>query len=199
VFSAAHETATKRSLTTPEEAKGNIDEQNENYARRVKAMEDDLALRHQFFAALSGVYVGEARSIVTNEVTHQVNITVVPSLPPYPNTGRVRTIEELEYELNNLYLNIESLDSHDTIAYGCVFQAVRPDMNRGTLQLVADMCVKTLSLQIAMSGRLSSLTSAEVASGVFSGEIENVEIMKGFSNSNVSGVRHSLNLKKQGR
>ena len=181
------------------EAKGNIDEENENYARRVAAMEADLALRHQFFAALSGTYIGEAVTNTQGKSTHNVKVTIVASLPPYPDTGRVRTIEELEYELNNLYLNIETLDYDDarTIVYGCVFHGIRPDMNRGTLQLVSDKCVKTLSVELAMSGSQASLNGREIAAKVFSGEIVSVDRIVGHSNSSVSGVRHALNLKKQ--
>ena len=182
------------------QAEGVVEQENRNLAQRASEMEEDLYLRHQYFSALSGVYEGVASSQVENGevLEHSFRLTITPSLPPYPNSGRVRTIEELEYELNNLYLTVETLEKHENVVYGCVFDGLRPDMQRGTLQLVDESCVKTFSLRLSQPSDVD-VNSSDVAAQVYSGSMNDVLSIQGVSNSSVTGRQHQIRVTKEQR
>jgi hypothetical protein len=68
----------------------------------------------------------------------------------------VRTLGEIEADLNNLYLNAQSFQWSPTrsVASGCVFEEIRPDMKTGQFNLISSQCQSVYSLQLSSTQTL---------------------------------------------
>lgn len=120
---------------------------------RSKEMESDLSKRQLFYSAVSGIFEGTMKGSDPKE-EFKVRFTFTPSLPPYRAT-RIRSLEEIASDLNNLYFNVQVIQwaedgtNSNTLAFGCVFQNVRPDLLTGQMNLVASDCPSIYSLSLA--------------------------------------------------
>jgi hypothetical protein len=168
--------------------------QNDNLNKRAQSMEEELAQRHKFFQGTSGTYSGKAYG--PNGNPFMTKITLTPSLPPYPSNGRVRTVEEVTHDLNNLYFNAEVLDTDvaGTIAAGCIFKAVRPDLKKGTIHLVSEDCRKTYHFAVS---DLTEEKSDAVAARLVNGSLDTAPGLKGKMISTVTAGTYTFSLKRE--
>lgn len=155
---------------------------NENLAKKSKGMEDDLAQRHRFYQALKGKYEGSFQSEI-GEINFR--ITFSPSLPPY-QTNRVRQLEEVTADLNNLYLNIQVIQwnpSASTSAVGCRVSQVRPDIKNGEITIASESCPNLYRLKIAEMSNASSedivAQSRRISQWISDGRMDRVEAVIG--------------------
>lgn len=155
-------------------AKKSIEVENNNRAARAREMEEDLLRRHRFYQALKGTYEGK----FADETGAQWNIrfTFVPSLPPY-KTERVRAIEEIVADINNLYLNVQVVQWSGTrsAAAGCKAENIRPDIERGEVSIATSSCPVLYSLSLSIEGDPSGPVdrggrSAEISRRLVTGE-----------------------------
>jgi hypothetical protein len=154
----------------------------EYLAKRSGEMERDLNLRQKFYQGVRGTYEG---TLQTEKGVFSIRFTLVPSLPPFP-TGRVRALDEVVYDLNNLHFNVQVVQwnpSNKLSAVGCRFEKVRPDLVRGEIHLAAESCPNLYVFQIGEPARRSQdgkskqvdLTeSAHVASMLMEGKLDHV-------------------------
>lgn len=198
----------KARLEGREAAREQIEAENE----RARQMEADLERRHRFFEALTGIYEGEIR--LSDGSVNRARVSFSPSLPRYPRSDRVRTIDELSYEINNLYLNAQVVTWSklaDTegrgseLAFGCVFEQVRPDLAQGRMHLVSENCKHTYTLYLseldAGTGEIVRAdypidASSAIASQVGTGQIRSVEGLVGHKQSNLSSTLFELSVRK---
>lgn len=113
--------------------------ENENLSNRAEQMERDLQRRHRFYQAIKGTYEGQ---IVARSETYGIRVTFTPSLAPMAHS-RVRQLEEIASDLNNLTLNAQILQwdaRNEATAIGCRVSSIRPDIEKGTVAISAESC-----------------------------------------------------------
>lgn len=118
---------------------GELDAENRNLAERARLAEQDLRRRYRFYSGISNDFVG---SFKINDNQYKMKMTFTPTLHVI-DTDRVRTLEEIQYDLDNLYLNAQVViwnEPNNIGTAGCVFEKVRPDIVSGELQLIANEC-----------------------------------------------------------
>lgn len=159
--------------------------ENENLAKKSKIMEEDLSRRHRFYQALKGKYEGSFQSGIG-----QINfrITFSPSLPPY-RTDRVRQLDEISSDLNNLFLNIQVVQWNptptpegDIAAVGCRVSQVKPDLMNGEITIASESCPNLYRLKISETGSTpedDGLQARSMAQLITEGKIERVETIIG--------------------
>lgn len=112
---------------------------NENTDKRAALLEFDLARKQSFFTALEGTYEG---AFLAGDKEFKTRITFIPSLPPYV-ANRVRTLEEVTSDLNNLSFTIQTTHWNSkgtTVAAGCIFAQIKPDYDNGQVVSAAENC-----------------------------------------------------------
>jgi hypothetical protein len=156
-----------------------IHNENANLARRVGEMEADLTTRQRFYQGVKGMYEGE---IQTEGGIYKIRMTLVPSLPPY-DSSRIRTIEEVAADLNNLYLNAHVIQWNPTnnlSAVGCRVGHIRPDIVSGEISIASENCPNLYTLTLTDLSPSRPVASAqELASRMIRGELENVTALQG--------------------
>lgn len=137
----------KARIEGEETARRQIDAENENKLMWTEAAEKELALRHRFYQAVSGIYEGVVSG---NGTTFNIRFNISPSLPPLPESNRTRTLEEVTAELNNLFLSVHVTEwTERGMGFGCVFEHIRPDMVNGKISLFSEECQRTFRISFS--------------------------------------------------
>lgn len=129
------------------QAEAEINASNSNLSAKAQLMEADLAIRHLFYQALKGSYEGV---LATERGEFNIRITLVPSLPPVIH-NRVRQLEEITSDLNNLYFHVQVLQwnpSNRLSSVGCRVENIRPDINKGEISITSSNCPNLYRLRI---------------------------------------------------
>lgn len=121
------------------ESEAGKDTQNKNQEEKARLMEQDLQRRYRFYKAVSENYSGEFKR---EKYSYVMKASFSPTFHVI-DSGRVRTLEEIQDDLNNLFLNARVVITDKAGDLGippCVFEKVRPDIMNGVIQLVAPSC-----------------------------------------------------------
>lgn len=122
-----------------------------NSLERAEEMEEDLTERRRFYSAIEGTYEGVSQ---TGTSGRNLRVVFTQTLPDYAS-DRVRTLQELEYEFQNLAFNVQVTSwASAGAAFGCIFENVRPDIESGVINLVSQQCGNTY--QFSLDGLESS-------------------------------------------
>ncbi len=173
----------KAALESESSTTSQVRVENDNLAAKAEKMEQDLAKRHRFYQAVKGSYEGDIR---TSLGTFNIRITLTPSLAPTP-VNRVRQLEEIASDLNNLNLNAQVVqwDPNNTnSAVGCRMSGVKADIVKGELAISTESCPNLYLIKITERGfSASSSENAEVAARVtrqvLNGDILEVDSISG--------------------
>lgn len=120
---------------------------NDNLARKAQLMEQDLRRRYRFYSGISHTYLAQFR---INERGYRARMVFSPTRH-IVDAGRTRTLEEIQDDLDNLFLNIRVSiwDDEGTIGTpGCTFEKVSPDIMSGKLELISAGCPLSYSLRL---------------------------------------------------
>ena len=112
---------------------------------RAKDMETDLRKRFRFYKGISYKFLG---TFEINGNVYRLKMTFSPTFF-VTETERVRTLEEIQEDLNNLYLSAQVVlwDEESVLGTsGCTFERVRPDLKTGKMNLISADCPLQLSL-----------------------------------------------------
>ncbi len=155
-------------ITGAAQAQRQIDATNTDLETKSKAMQTDLDTRQRFYQSVAGTYEGLMDGGKGAYQKLHTRFTLVPSLPPY-HTDRVRTLEEITADLNNLHLSVEVVqwDDETNAAFGCVFGNIQPDLTRGLIQLIAPDCPNAFTLWLGAD----HASSANLASQLLNSKI----------------------------
>lgn len=188
----------RAAIESQEAAKKQIEAENLNRDDRVYKAEQDLERRRRFIDALVGQYQGT----LTNERNKfLLKLKIGSSLPPYSPPDRVRSPEEVAFDLNNLFVNIQTSILADDGAGigGCAFESVRPGFENGKMSLISKECFTSYELEIsddADPDGSRSLRSGELPDKILAGTIREVLYLKGSSQS-VYGVSFQVALRRE--
>ena len=189
-------------------SEASIRAENANLASRASAMEEDLEKRRRFIDSIVGTYEGTATNIAGEQGS--IRLVIASSFPRSPSSGRPRSVEELAYELTNLHLNVQAvewsaLDNGSEIAFGCVFEEVRPNITDGSIHLMSEECKISYAFYAAELGNNGQLPVATVidanasralASEVVAGRVSEIAAFTGRKQSNLASKRMPVRLKK---
>lgn len=137
----------KAALEGESSSQSQVRVENANQSAKAQQMEKDLNRRHRFYQAVKGMYEGE---ISTNFGTFNIRITLNPSLAPM-NHNRVRQLEEISADLNNLMIQAQILQwdpKNEATAIGCRVSNIRPDIEKGTLAISTESCPNLYNISI---------------------------------------------------
>lgn len=180
--------------------------ENENIAKWSGELEEDLQTRQRFFRAIQGTFEGEIKS---GQTTYVMRLKLVPSIPPY-SVNRTRTLEEIRFELLNLYFKVlvqRWKKGKPATSVGCRFEEIRPDMERGQVNLASEDCANFYSVNIAgpdvgSAGVEKILTaalsgqSAELSAMVLNDEEDSIDTLVGEINQTLNSTVLKFLLKR---
>ncbi len=149
--------------------------ENTNLSQKAESMERDLQRRHRFYQAIKGNYEG---TISTKSGNFNIRVTLSPSLPPV-TVSRVRQLEEIASDLNNLMLNTQVVQwdpNSANSAVGCRVTNVRPNIEKGELTISAEGCPNLYQIKIADRGNGHPVS---LANQILSGSLYDVDSLNG--------------------
>ena len=157
--------------------------ENENLRIKAEQMEKDLSKRHRFYQAVKGMYEGQ---ISTSFGIYNIRITLSPSLAPFKQ-NRVRQLEEITSDLNNLAMNAQILQwdpKNEVTAIGCRVSGIRPDIEKGTLAISTESCPNLYSISIterSYTGTMSenSAMARQISQQLLNGDLTEVDSIIG--------------------
>lgn len=175
--------------------------QNENQKMWAEKMEEDLNKRKRFIQAIEGDFFGE---VDVQNISFDINARFVSSIPiAFPS--RVRTLDEINFELQNLNLNLFVKLENPRVpnsAVTCVVEGYRPDVNKGAINIITESCKNSFHLSISDStldvrsdeARLKD--SRSLAAQVTSGSVSRVEKVQGVFESSTSNQKFKFQLRR---
>lgn len=163
--------------------------QNENQERWAVKLETDLKSRRAFIDAIEGEFEG---SFLLRNSNFKVRLVISPTIPGY-TVNRSRTLPELEYELQNLGINVHVVQwNPETQLSGvsCVIEGIKPNVERGLIDLITENCKKN-TYKFFLADDLSSESDIRtegqnVANLIQNGQIKYVQALKGKLRSNAT-------------
>lgn len=148
--------------------------------KRAKELEARLSRQQRFYQATAGVFNGRMK--FDSGHVYDVRLQLTPTIQRYDGQ-RVRTIEEITYDLTNLGLNIEAsmstkLENGKPFSSGCTFSNVKPKVDEGFILASSENCSVTFTISLGdkagatnKNGKLKE-TSESVSKKVLDGEID---------------------------
>lgn len=166
------------------ETKNAVDAENGNRKKWSSEMETDLQRRLRVYQALVGIYEGAFK---INGADFNVRITMTLRKPPYVPGDRVRLPEEVASDLINLFLDVQVVqwNAQNSIGSGgCLFEDIRPDIDKGKLSLSSESCQNLYLLSVTedaeetAGGAARGSASARVAARIIEGKLDRVPYLK---------------------
>ena len=158
-------------------AERQVEAENENRRVLNQGAERELNELKHYISAVEGRFGGEVQLA---ESIFDLTVELTPSMP-IRFYDRVRNIEEIQFEKENLNVTVKIILESRRIennAFTCVFEGHQPDIERGLMNLVRESCPNSLIL------KLSSDTSA---SDIRTNRVNYVRYLRGtFSTRNSS-------------
>ncbi len=177
-----------------------INAQNENQSEWAEKMESDLNERKYFIKALEGSFLGDLN---LEEMDFTIKARFSSSIP-IAFSDRVRTLEEINYELSNLAININVKLENPRVnnsAVSCIVENYKPDINKGTININSEACKNIFRLMLSDDLLVTDIVTQELrakklARSVRMNEIAQVEFLSGFFESSVSTKEYQFKLKR---
>lgn len=173
------------------EAEAGKDVTNENLAQRAEQAEAQLRRRYRFYDAIAHEFRG---SFQLNGNTYSARLDFSSTLP-FVDDERVRTLEEIQYDLNNLLLNLQInmvKPSNGTPLLSCSFAGIRPDIENGEINFLSPQC------NIAFTVSLGSPSSARgIAQNLLAGRRRSVNQITVQVASRLSAVAYTFVARKR--
>jgi len=171
-------------------ARKQVDAESQYQTKRAEEMELDLARRQRYFDALSGTYEGTYEGLYGKPF--RMKLILTSSLPAYVPPRRVRTLDEIENDLNNLFLTAQEVvwDEEIPMTVGCLYEKIRPDIRAGRIYLASEECKVSFNLFISDNPGLSNSedesedeNSPGLASKVMEGVVNQIQSLRGTGQS----------------
>lgn len=184
------------------EQEGSNRAENENLQRKSNAMEETLQKRYRYYMGISAEYHGQ---FMIQENHYMAKLIFTPSLHLVP-TDRIRTLEEIQEDINNLYLNAQFIlwDSEGQLgSQGCIYEKVKTNMLTGQIELFSTSCPTRMTILFSQTGSQKEsrhLVSKKLNEELLAGSRNNIPLLDASVNSihNQNGyeivyIRQNLN------
>jgi len=181
-------------------ARQQVDAQNENQNEWARKMEKDLDERKYFIKAIEGSFSGE---LTVDDIDFYIKAEMVSSLPIILS-HRTRTLNEINYELENLALNLHVKLENPRVAnsaVSCTIEGYKPDIKKGLIKIISESCKNIFQLMISDDLNLEEesviRSRAEIlAESARHNEISQINILSGIFESSVSTKQYKFKLKR---
>jgi len=170
---------------------------NENREMWSARLAGDLSKRRSFISAIEGEFEGQ---FLVKESSYMIRLMITSTIPDY-EINRTRTIAELEYELQNLNLNIQIMQWNPEAqrsAVGCVLENVKPDFKKGILNLISENCSNTYRMFLSNNDDEVNIKaeSQNIANSIRDGKIDFVRSFKGILRSSTNAEIYNFSLSR---
>lgn len=177
-----------------------ISAQNENQREWAEKMEKDLNQRKHFVEAIEGSFSGD---IAVGDINFDIKARFTSSIP-IAYSDRIRTLDEINYELSNLALNINIKLENPRVnnsAVSCIVEKYRPDINKGIINIISESCKNTFKLMLAddfitSDYQILEKRAKQLAQSVRNNEMDQIDILSGVFESSVSTNEYEFKLKR---
>lgn len=181
-------------------SKEQINAQNENQQEWAEKMEKDLNERKYFIKAVEGTFSGD---LTVDEIDFIIKAELSPSIP-IAFSDRTRTLEEINYELENMALNLHVKLENPRVsnsAVSCTIEGYKPDIEKGLIKIISESCKNIFKLMLSddldqIDRSVLSNRARALARSARSNEISQIDILSGVFESSVSTKEYQFKLKR---
>lgn len=188
--------AEKESIKSREQ----VEAENENQREWAEKMEKDLNQRKHFIQAVEGKFEGD---LTVSGIDFNITANMISSIP-INFSDRVRTLDEINYELENLTLTVNVKMENPRIpnsGVSCTIEGHRPDIKNGIIKMISDSCKNIFRL--SLSDTLKRLSAAQIkrkskvlAKEVIENRLDQIDILDGIFESSTSTQEYKFKLKR---
>ena len=167
-------------------AREQVNAENDNRSVLSAGPERELNRIKNFMQAVKGEY---KTSIEIMRIPLDLYIDILPS-KEIIFYDRVRNVEEIQAELNELSLTIKVLIENPNIPNSgstCIFEGHKPDTKNGIMKLIKDRCKNTFVLGLDESTDPTDITTAAQTY---------VDGLSGYLSTGVSSTKHKFSLER---
>ncbi len=166
--------------------------------RKAGEMEKYLNKRKVFIQAIEGEFSGDL-SIESSEF--RISLEIIPSLP-IEFHDRVRQLEEIAFEIENLSLNLKIKMENPKVpnsATSCNIVNYKPNLEKGIINVITNECKNVFKFILSDTQNQLNLQQVygdaiQVSRSVISGDIEIVEFFDGIFEPSISSTKHQFKL-----
>lgn len=184
-------------------AEEQVQAENENLRQKAEAMEADLDKRKNFFKGIKGKFEGD---LTISNTDYVMTVEINPSLP-IEFYSRVRTLEEINYEIQNLDLGLNIKVKNPRVANSSVSCTVTSykstDLASGLLNIISENCQNILKMYISsdLESRNVSETqilAQKISKDLVGGDIESIDYFDAIFEPKVGSGQYKIKLKRVG-
>ena len=185
------------------QAQRDIQAININNNEIVAKLEGDLNKRKQFIRSIQGEFEGK---LTVDGTDYMMRLKITPTIPTEDNS-RVRTIDEVNFEIQNLGLNINIKQWNPNVplsAVTCTIQNYRPDTQKGMINIISENCKNLYEFYISDNSLDIEASKIDITkdSEILANRISNLSISKidffiGVFESAVSAQSYKLRLERK--
>lgn len=167
-------------------AQEQVNAENDNRTVLSAGPEKELNRIKNFMKAVKGEY---KTAIEIMSIPLDIFVDIVPS-KEIVFYDRVRNVEEIQAELNELSLTIKVLIENPNIPNSgstCIFEGHKPDTKNGIMKLIKDGCKNTFVLGLDETTNPTDITTASQTY---------IDTLSGYLSTGVSSTKHKFSLER---
>ena len=177
-----------------------INAQNENNREWADKMEKDLNKRKYFIKSIEGTFTGE---LTVEGIDFVIKAMISPSIP-ISFSDRIRTLQEINYELENMAINLHIKLENPRVsnsAVSCTIEGYKPDVDKGMINIISESCKNIFKLLLSddlnqLDREILYRDASELAKDVKQNNISQIDILSGFFESSVSTKEFQFKLQR---
>jgi hypothetical protein len=181
-------------------SKEQINALNKNQKEWANKMEKDLNQRKYFIKAIGGTFKGE---VAVEDLYFAIKTELSPSIP-IMFSDRVRTLDEINYEFENLGINISVKIENPRVpnsAVSCTVEGYKPNIEKGLINIISESCKNIfkfmLSDDVVKKNPMKVKSRARtLAKSIRRNEITSIDILNGIFESSASTKEYQFSLKR---
>jgi hypothetical protein len=177
-----------------------INAQNENNQEWADKMEKDLNKRKYFIKSIEGTFRGD---LAVEGIDFVIKAMISPSIP-ISFSDRIRTLQEINYELENMAINLHIKLENPRVsnsAVSCTIEGYKPDVDKGMINIISESCKNIFKLLLSddlnqFNREILYRDASNLAKDVKQNNISQVDILSGFFESSVSTKEYQFKLQR---
>jgi hypothetical protein len=178
-----------------------LNAQNQNQREWAQKMEKDLNKRKFFIEAIEGTYLGD---LTVDEIDFTIKAELSSSIP-ISFSDRTRTLDEINYELENLAINLHVKLENPRVsnsAVSCTIEGYKPDIEKGLIKIISESCKNIFKFMVSddllLIDRDTILSRARsLARSASLNELTQIDILSGIFESSISTKEYQFKMKRQ--
>ncbi len=177
-----------------------VNAQNENNREWADKMEKDLNKRKYFIKSIEGTFAGD---LTVEEIDFVIKAMISPSIP-ISFSDRTRTLQEINYELENMAINLHIKLENPRVsnsAVSCTIEGYKPDVDKGMINIISESCKNIFKLLLSddlnqLDREILYRDASELARDLKQNNISQIDILSGFFESSVSTKEYQFKLQR---